>query len=391
MDFFNFEQTQQALANANNAKSKQQEDVIDGIKSNFDDKVKKPLEGLGFPLVDEGSIGILRNVFSTAADKLGLSKETIESLGKKFDSLDPKEYLKDPKGALKKLFGDNIPEKLQSQLEDKLGSVTKRIQSAGIDTKGLPSKLQNIKDRKIPSINKPLKGATEEAEDLVKSLDKKTLKSLGDNPSLNDLREASLKRGLNKTLTLKDDLTSAQVGGRKVDIMGGRITSNEFKDKARGVTRRLRNIEDAGEQQKAKDELTTLKSTFDKSDTSLITKRANYARQNEVLDKYDKPSTTSFLGYILENSTTSPTSTTESLVSDGDKVVNDLDEFKGKGRKILNKVLETEVEEDADNPIGDLVAGVIGAGSAIAGLFSHHKLPKFAPITTIVPVNQIGA
>ena len=334
MDSFDFSNAQQQLSRLADSQEEAQQNIADSIKNNFDDKVKKPLEGLGYPLIDEGGVGILRNVFTSSAKKLGMSEEMVKSIGDKLNALKPSEYIKDPKGTIKKLFGD-ASEKVQSEIESRVSNVTSKIDTIKADASKLPSKAKDFITKKGPRIDKPLQ-ISGEKEDLLDSLKTEDLAKLGSNPSIDDLRNASIRRTFKDSINLKDDLTNAQTGGSKVDILTGRIQ----------VKQPQRPPEPEPEPEPAPDPPPRVPAS--------------------------------------KQSTLEPI---EEEASEGGKGV-------GKVEKVLkdvNKVDETEVETDAENPIGDLIAAGIGIITGITGLFIHHARPKFNQIRTIVPSIQTGA
>ena len=142
-----------------------------------------------------------------AANKLGLSEDTIKNFSSKIDSLDLKAFAKDPKGTLNKLFKstEDGPNKdaLKKALTDayKTTKSTVKDEGEGVIKKGLSKGLSSL-GKKL-AVN-PGESTTVNIADKVKSLsglDDDIAAAIPKNPSALDIVAAQTRQQMRETVS----------------------------------------------------------------------------------------------------------------------------------------------------------------------------------------------
>ena len=204
---YNFEQSKSLLAQQAVAKQKQIKDKFDEAQEKYKDRVKTPLDAFGGALTEDSAVSVIKSTLmkggKAAANKLGLSEDTIKNFSSKIDSLDLKAFAKDPKGTLNKLFKstEDGPDKdaLKKALTDAYKTTKSTVKDEG---EGVIKKAVGSLGKKL-AVN-PGESSTVNIADKVKSLsglDDDIAAAMPKNPSALDIVAAQTRQQMRETVS----------------------------------------------------------------------------------------------------------------------------------------------------------------------------------------------
>jgi len=411
MDLYNFQTSKEQIAQQLREKESEVKDKAEQAQEKYNENVRTPIEAISGSAVEDTGLDLVKNgikrLTSKAAEKLGISKDTIKSFTDKLDKIDKKELLKNPKKALEDAFkgedDEGIKNLLKKTLEDKFKSVLPKgtedlIPNITRDIKGNTKKLGKLADNLTGKIDN-LGGQSQnlaDIKDTFKSLDPDIIKNLSINPSIKELQSAQLRQGMrdlgDKSLSLKDDLTNAQRGSGKLrvkislDDVKSTLDKKEasLKDLKGNIKNKFKSLSDsdkiaAREEFENKFKQLNIKQPTSREDI-LNAREQKLNLQNETVNKYNpKPSP----DIDPENTKAVNEKFKPTIDADEDDALND---FKSVAKKAGEKFIEDDALAGGPEDVaGDIVAGAVALGTMIFGI--KHK-PKIA---SIPPVQQVGA
>ena len=376
---YNFLNEKSQLSNQYQAQLKAIKDKNDEAQAKFKETFNTPLDVLGGGLTEDSVVPLLKSALKSGgekvASKLGLSEDTIKTLSSKLDSLKASD-LKNPKQALKKLLSGNESSEEKQSIKDALSKSFKSFKDAPEETL---SKFKDVIGKKGP-LNKAQSTLKNLTGDTIDSLDDDIKEGLGKSPSFRDILSAKtrqeMRAGGRKGLKMGDDLTDSQLQGKPVQqilINDDPIAKRgaELVQREKQVNNRIQNMNDA-DQQSARDTISEQQKILDfdpakqgDANSILDAREANVTIKEGVADSIDggvkqgvpevKP--------VVED------------VSDNIGKVAESD-FKTTAKKALERVGEIDAEGGGpEDPISDIIGGLVGVGTLIAGIFKHKKPP----------------
>jgi hypothetical protein len=415
MDLYNFQTSKEQLAQQSREREAEVKEKAEKAQEKYNENVRTPLEMVSGSAVEDTSLDLLKNgikrLSSKTAEKLGISKDTVKSFTDKLDKIDKKELLKNPKKAIQEAFKGEEDEGIQNLLKKTLQENLKKI---------VPEKVQDI----IPSITRDIKGNTKklgklsdnitgkidnlggqsqniaDVKESIKSLDPDIAKALPINPSIKDLQSAQLRQGMrdigDKSLTLKDDLTNAQRGSGKLkvkvllDDTKSALDKKEasLKDLKSNIKDKFKSLSDA-DKVKAKEEFENrFKQLNIKQPTSrediLNAREQKLNLQKDTVNKYKSKSPD------IEPENTKAVNEKFKPTTDAD-ADDALQDVKSVAKKAGERLIETDAELGGpEDPLGDIVAGVVALGSMIFGIKHKPKPPPIPIVQKVAPTLQLG-
>jgi hypothetical protein len=415
MDLYNFQTSKEQLAQQSREREAEVKEKAEKAQEKYNENVRTPLEMVSGSAVEDTSLDLLKNgikrLSSKTAEKLGISKDTVKSFTDKLDKIDKKELLKNPKKAIQEAFKGEEDEGIQNLLKKTLQENLKKI---------VPEKVQDI----IPSITRDIKGNTKklgklsdnitgkidnlggqsqniaDVKESIKSLDPDIAKALPINPSIKDLQSAQLRQGMrdigDKSLTLKDDLTNAQRGSGKLKVKVLLDDTKSALDKKEASLKDLKsNIKDKfkslsdSDKIKAREEFENrFKQLNIKQPTSrediLNAREQKLNLQKDTVNKYKSKSPD------IEPENTKAVNEKFKPTTDAD-ADDALQDVKSVAKKAGEKLIETDAELGGpEDPLGDIVAGVVALGSMIFGIKHKPKPPPIPIVQKVAPTLQLG-
>jgi hypothetical protein len=415
MDLYNFQTSKEQLAQQSREREAEVKEKAEKAQEKYNENVRTPLEMVSGSAVEDTSLDLLKNgikrLSSKTAEKLGISKDTVKSFTDKLDKIDKKELLKNPKKAIQEAFKGEEDEGIQNLLKKTLQENLKKI---------VPEKVQDI----IPSITRDIKGNTKklgklsdnitgkidnlggqsqniaDVKESIKSLDPDIAKALPINPSIKDLQSAQLRQGMrdigDKSLTLKDDLTNAQRGSGKLKVKVLLDDTKSALDKKEASLKDLKsNIKDKfkslsdSDKIKAREEFENrFKQLNIKQPTSrediLNAREQKLNLQKDTVNKYKSKSPD------IEPENTKAVNEKFKPTTDAD-ADDALQDVKSVAKKAGERLIETDAELGGpEDPLGDIVAGVVALGSMIFGIKHKPKPPPIPIVQKVAPTLQLG-
>lgn len=419
MSLYDFQTSKAQLANQAREREAEVREKAQKAQEKYNENVKAPLEAIAGSGVEDTGLDLvkagIKNIGSKAAEKLGISKDTIKSFTDKLDKIDKKELLKNPKKALEDAFkgedDEGIKNLLKKTLQDKFKTILPKgtddlIPSITRDIKGGTKKLGNLSDDITGRLTNLGGKAQNIASDAVKSLDPDIAKILPINPTIKDMQSAQLRQSMRdvtrdtKSLSLKDDLTNAQRGSGKLrvkvllDDSKSALDKKEasLKDLKGSIKDKFKSLSDT-DKQAAKQEFESkfrqlnLKQPTDREGI-LNAREQKLNLQNETVEKYNpkppiKPDPDVDESTKAINEKFKPT-----IDPDEDDALND---FKSIAKKAGAKFLEDDALAGGVGDVaGDIVAGAIALGSMVFGIRHKPKLPPIPIVQKVSPTLQLG-
>ncbi len=415
MDLYNFQTSKEQLAQQSREREAEVKEKAEKAQEKYNENVRTPLEMVSGSAVEDTSLDLLKNgikrLSSKTAEKLGISKDTVKSFTDKLDKIDKKELLKNPKKAIQEAFKGEEDEGVKSLLKKTLQENLKKI---------VPEKVQDI----IPSITRDIKGNTKklgklsdnitgkidnlggqsqnlaDIKETFKSIDPDIAKALPINPSVKDIQSAQLRQSMrdlgDKSLSLKDDLTNAQRGSGKLKVkvllddtksaLDKKETS--LKDLKSNIKDKFKSLSDA-DKVKAREEFENrFKQLNIKQPTSrediLNAREQKLNLQKDTVNKYKSKSPD------IEPENTKAVNEKFKPTTDAD-ADDALQDVKSVAKKAGEKLIETDAELGGpEDPLGDIVAGVVALGSMIFGIKHKPKPPPIPIVQKVAPTLQLG-